>query len=105
MAVCLDYQTVYYPRVNPAFGVKLQITLALVLLALLAGKVWIKLACTDLGYELAGEREQTVRLDMERRELQLQRSVLTRPDLVAKKAHDRLGFIAAKAEQIRIIAE
>jgi hypothetical protein len=46
----------------------------------------MKLEATDLGYQLARERSKTVELDMERRELELQRSVLLRPDSLSKSA-------------------
>jgi hypothetical protein len=63
----------------------------MVLLALLGVKVWAKLEATDLGYSLARERQKTVALDMERRELELQRSVLMRPDSLSRSARTLYG--------------
>lgn len=103
MAVCVGYQNIYYPRVSTYSTLKLQIILAAVLLALLGGKVWVKLSCTDLGYELARERDRTMRLDMERRELELQRSVIMRPDLLAKRAQSTLGLRMANNNQVFIL--
>jgi hypothetical protein len=64
----------------------------MVLLALLGVKVWAKLEATDLGYSLARERQKTVALDMERRELELQRSVLMRPDSLSRSAREKVGL-------------
>ena len=99
MAVCLDYQTIYYRR-QPAFiSVRWQILACLLLLTALAGKVWIRIESTDYGYRLAKERQRTVALDMERRELELQLSVLLRPDNLAAQAKKRLGLVALNPKQ------
>jgi hypothetical protein len=71
---------------------KVQLVGAVVLLALLGVKVWAKLEATDLGYSLARERQKTVTLDMERRELELQRSVLMRPDSLSRAAREKVGL-------------
>jgi hypothetical protein len=57
-----------------------------VLLIVLAARVWVKLEATDVGYQLARERNKTIELDMQRRELELQRSVLLRPDSLKASA-------------------
>ncbi|MEN9846324.1 MAG: hypothetical protein RIS36_1471 [Pseudomonadota bacterium] len=92
MAVCLQYQSVYVKREATRVSGKLQLVGAVVLLALLGSKVWAKLEATDLGYSLARERQKTVALDMERRELELQRSVLMRPDSLSRAARDKVGL-------------
>lgn len=92
MAVCLDYQSVYYSRRSFVLSVRLQIVAAILLLLVLVCKVWIKIETTNLGYELAEQRQQTIEYDMQRRELTLQLSVLLRPDNLAQLAHDRLGL-------------
>jgi hypothetical protein len=76
-----------------------QLVGAVVLLALLGVRVWAKLEATDLGYSLARERQKTVALDMERRELELQRSVLMRPDSLSKAARDKVGLAEHSLEQ------
>jgi hypothetical protein len=99
MAVCLQYQSVYIRRESARVSGKIQLFGAVVLLAILGAKVWSKLEATDLGYSLARERQRTVTLDMERRELELQRSVLLRPDSLSKSARDRLGLSEHSREQ------
>lgn len=56
------------------------------LLLALAFRIWVKVEKTDLGYELARERNSTIQLDMDRRELELQLSVVKRPDHLRKEA-------------------
>jgi hypothetical protein len=92
MAVCLQYQSVYVKRETTRVSGKLQLVGAVVLLALLGVKVWAKLEATDLGYSLARECQRTVALDMERRELELQRSVLMRPDSLSRTAREKVGL-------------
>lgn len=92
MALCLNYQAVYIRRSAAVASTRMHVLGAVALLAALSAKVWIKLESTDLGYALARERQQTVDLDMERRELELQRSVLLRPDNLTKAARERLGL-------------
>jgi hypothetical protein len=103
MAVCLQYQSVYVKRESVAISAKLQIVAAVALLGVLVVRVWSKLEATDLGYQLARERQLTVSLDMEKRELELQRSILVRPDSLAKAARERVGLVDHKPDQtIRI---
>lgn len=99
MAVCLQYQSVYVKREATRVSGKVQLVGAVVLLALLGIKVWAKLEATDLGYSLARERQKTVALDMERRELELQRSVLLRPDTLSKAAHEKVGLAEHSLQQ------
>lgn len=99
MAVCLDYQAVYCRKAGIVVSVRTQLIAALLLLAALSTKVWIKIESTDIGYRLASERQMTVDLDMERRELELARSVLLRPDNLAKVGTQRLGLMPLRSEQ------
>ena len=69
----------------------------------LAFKVWVRIECTSLGYVLAKEKQSTVALDMQRRELDLQLSVLKRADTLSKKAHTKLGLVALNPKQARKI--
>ena len=59
---------------------------ATALLLALSFRIWVKVEKTDLGYELARERNSTIALDMERRELELQLSVVKRPDHLRREA-------------------
>lgn len=101
MAACLDYQAVYSRRSTAVVNWWMQLIAALLLLITLSAKVWIKIETTDLGYQLADERKVTVEYDMERRELELQRSVLLRPDILRKAAKSRLGMDVISPEQAR----
>jgi hypothetical protein len=92
MTVCLQYQSVYVRRDDAAVSKKLQLLVACCLLCALVARVWVKLESTDVGYQLARERQKTVALDMERRELELQLSVLKRPDALAKSARAMVGL-------------
>ena len=86
MAVCLQYQSVYVKREAAVVSIRAQVAAAVALLVVLGARVWVKLEATDAGYQLARERSKTVELDMERRELELQRSVLLRPDSLSSAA-------------------
>lgn len=101
MAVCLDYQAVYCRKTNFMISVRVQLFAALLLLCALSAKVWIKIESTDLGYRLAKERQITIELDMERRELELARSVLLRPDNLTRVSKQRLGLDLLNPEQAR----
>lgn len=103
MAVCLNYQSVYCRRDRIVISVRMQIFAAVLLLLALVGKVWIKIETTDLGYQLARERELKISYDMERRELELQRSVLLRTDNLTRTASERLGLSALDPQQARRI--
>lgn len=93
MAVCLQYQSVYVRREKRISAVKVQLVAACALLGVLGMRVWTKLQATDVGYQLAKERQRSVALDMERRELELQRSLLLRPDALAKAARVKAGLV------------
>lgn len=101
MAVCLDYQSVYCRRQSSAISLRAQIVAAAFLLATLVGKVWLTIQTTDLGYRVARERQRTIELDMERRELELELSVLLRPDRLAKAAGAKLGLGPLDPKQAR----
>lgn len=103
MSVCLDYQTVYTKRRSLAVSVRVQVVAALVLMVALAFKVWMRIECTNLGYQIAKERQLTMQLDMERRELELQLSVLKRTDRLALKASRELGLQPLDPRQARRI--
>ncbi|MEZ4754463.1 MAG: hypothetical protein R3A13_09180 [Bdellovibrionota bacterium] len=101
MAVCLDYQLVAKSRPRIVISVRMQILVIAVLLFMLGFKVWTQICCTNLGYKLAKAREQAVVLDMERRELELQLSVLLRPNNLTSEATKRLGLQTLNPERAR----
>lgn len=99
MAVCLEYQQVYQRSVKSGNKLRWQICSACILLAVLAVKVFLKIETTDVGYDLAKERQRSVNLDMQRRELELQLSVLTRPNYLEKLAQEKLGLSKLRPNQ------
>jgi hypothetical protein len=101
MAVCLDYQHVYARRSAIVISGRLQAATVLLLLCAFAGKVWLSNRSTDLGYQLAREQSRTVELDMKRRELELELSVLMRPDTLTKAARKSLGLLPLNPAQAR----
>lgn len=103
MALCLNYQSVYCRRESIVISVRMQIFAASILLIALVAKVWIKIESTDIGYQLAKERQMRIAYDMERRELELQRSVLLRTDNLTEAARDRLGLQPLNPKQARRI--
>jgi hypothetical protein len=100
VAICLEYQAVYSKEHAFTLPLRLQLIAACVLLVLLGARVCIKLESTSLGYKLAHERQVAIDLDMQRRELELQRAVLLRPDNLAKNAGLKLGLKPAVPQQI-----
>lgn len=99
MAVCLDYQSVIPRRAEVAVSYRMHICAAVALLLALSVRIWVKLEITDLGYNLAQAQQQAVRLDMERRELELQRAILFRPAALALAAQTRLGLLPLNPAQ------
>lgn len=100
MAMCLDYQMVYAPRKKIVQYLRLQMIAAFTLLCVLVGKVWIKIEQTEIGYELGKVHNQWLSLDMERRELELQLSVMMRHDSLARTARTRLGLEPFNQKQV-----
>ena len=104
MSVCLDYQAVKYKVKKPvSVSFRTQFFAAAFLLAVLVLKVWVRIEGTNLGYVLAKEKQITVDLDMQRRELDLQLSVLERTDNLSRRAKQLLGlrsFNPAQAKKI-----
>lgn len=106
MAIALDYQTVYCANHARSRSLRWHAIAALLLVCSLATKIWVKLEITDLGYQLSSEKSRSMALDMERRELELQRSVLLREDRLTASAAERLRFsVPQKAQILRLGAE
>ncbi len=103
MAVCLDYQAVYYRREEEKISWRMKVLLCGSLLFALSFRIWLKIESTDLGYQLAHERAQSVELDMQRREKELELSLLLRPDNLSRRAHNEIGLTALRPSQARKI--
>lgn len=99
MAICLDYQSVYCDKRTFSSSAKFHLVAAGILLVALSFKVWMKVETIELGYQLARERERIVQYDMEKRDLELQLSILTRPDNLRKLAEARLALKPLKLDQ------
>ena len=104
MAVCLDYQSVASVVRGESLPLRVQITVIALLALALAARVWVKHECLDLGYSLADEKERTVALDMNRRELELQHSVLIRRESLESAASQRLKLVAPHPKQIVLLS-
>lgn len=100
MAVCLDYQSVYVRPADKVMSFRLQLAAGVLLLVALGLKVWVKIESVELGYKLASERQRLLALDMDRRELELERSVLLRPDALRQRAHEVLGLIDIRPDSV-----
>jgi hypothetical protein len=101
MAVCLDYQNVYAPRRAIVISTRIQLAVLVLLVVAFSGKVWLSVRSTDLGYQLAREQQRAVELDMTRRELELELSVLMRPDTLSRAARKNLGLVPLNPAQAR----
>lgn len=100
MAVCLEYQSVSTVARPEGLPLRVQVAVVAMLALALAARVWVKHECLDLGYSLADEKERTVALDMQRRELELQHSVLVRRESLATAASQRLKLVVPHPKQI-----
>ena len=101
MSVCLNYQSVYCDRYSSASSTRFRVGALLILLAVLAMKVMIKVQETDIGYALSQARQVHSQLVLDKQELQLQLSVVTRPDLIRLQASQKLGLQDLKPHQAR----
>lgn len=106
MAVCLDYQSVYCDKQAVTSSTRFHLIAACILLLALAFKVWMKVETTQLGYQLGKERERIVQYDMEKRDLELQLSIVLRPDNLRALAEKRLGLKPLQIDQsLRVLVE
>ena len=104
MAVCLQYQSVYVKRGQAVVSIRVQVAAAVALLLVLGMRVWVKLEATDIGYQVAQQRGRTVSLDMERRELELERAILLRPYTLSSAARRMGGLHDMNSERtLRVV--
>lgn len=103
MAACLQNQAVYcVPRSREGHGYFLLSACVLLFLAL-SLKVAVRVSSTDLSYRLARETQLAIDYDIERRDLELQLTVLKRPDTLQRMAEQRLGMRPFNPDQARYI--
>jgi hypothetical protein len=86
MAIALDYQTIYSRRQPKRVSVAWHLWGGIILFIALVTKIWVTVECTEAGYKVAKLRQEAVMLDMERRELELHKSVLLKPDNLVMRA-------------------
>jgi len=92
MTSALQYQLVYTKRETSRPSIRWHLISGVFLLCALGFKIWVNIEKTQAGYELAEARKDMVKLDMERRELDLHLSVLLRRDNLEHSAMTRLGL-------------
>ena len=76
---------------------------SMVLFLMLAVKVAIKIQITNTGYSLAQEEQRAVLLDNERRDLELQLSILNRHDALERRVKETLGLQSFNPARTRYI--
>lgn len=103
MVVGLSRAVVLEPERSNVATLRWQVLLVALLLSALVTRVWVRCEVTQIGYDLAEEHSVAVTLDMERRELELERSVLMKPDALTARASQQLGLqLGSPAEFYRV---
>jgi hypothetical protein len=97
------YQDIYSDRVIVVRPWSCTLIATFILLFVLAFKVWVHMHSTDIGYRLGEARALHNDLDMQRRDLELQKSVLLRPHDLAQAANQRLAMYPLSGDRIKRI--
>jgi cell division protein FtsL len=74
-----------------------------VLLALCIVQVWLRLQVLHIGYELSAARKMQLRLEHERRELEVEAATLRDPGRIAEVARRRLGMTEPAKGQVMVL--
>lgn len=80
--------------------VRRTIALGLVLVGLCMVQVWLRLQVTDVGYQLSAARQMQDRLEQQRRELEVELTMLSDRAHVAELAAKRLGMREPEKGQV-----
>lgn len=80
--------------------VRRTIALGLVLVVLCLGQVWLRLQVTAVGYQLSAARQMQERLEQQRRELEVELTMLSDRAHLARLAAKRLGMAAPHKGQV-----
>jgi cell division protein FtsL len=83
--------------------VRRALVLGAVLLALCLVHVWLGLQIMQVGYDLSVARKMQLRLEHERRELEVERATLRDPGRIDDLARRRLGLTDPKKGQVVIL--
>ena len=71
-----------------------------VLIALCMVQVWLRLQVMHVGYELSVARQMQLRLEHDRRELEVELATLRDPGRIDDLARHRLGMVDARKGQV-----
>lgn len=104
MAVALYHQSIYAPRSTIKVSVRGQVIIALLLMLALSMRIFIRVQITDVGYDLARERQRAMQIDMERQETKLTLSFLLRGDNLSEAARAQLGLEPLNPSRARRIS-
>ena len=98
VATTLRFQEIWTPAV-PKFSYSTYIVAAVFFGLVLIARVTVRQKITNYGYAIANAQEETVRLSMEKQELELIHSVSLRSDNLYLKAKS-IGLTQPKADQV-----
>jgi cell division protein FtsL len=79
------------------------LVLGVTLVVLSMARVWLQLQTVDVGYELSAARQMQLRLEHERRELEVEMATLRDPARVADIARRRLGLVEPRKGQVVVL--
>lgn len=96
----LENQNVFIQEKARSSAISFPYITCVVLLSLLVARVWMKVETTRLGYRLGELREKHTALSLDRQELELQFSVVKKPNSLYTLAHERLGMVSPVKDQV-----
>ncbi len=79
------------------------LALGAVLVAACMLHVWLRLQVTRLGYELSSARQMQLRLEHDRRELEVELATLRDPGRIGDVARQRLGMTEPRKGQVVVL--
>jgi cell division protein FtsL len=90
-------------RVARGWHLRRALVLGAVLIGLCLAQVWLQLQVTRLGYELSDARRVQLRLEHERRELEVELATLRAPGRIDALARERLGMTPPRPGQVVVL--
>lgn len=87
-------------RVMRAWQMRRVLALGAILVAVSMLHVWLRLQVVRLGYELSAARQMQLRLEHERRELEVELATLRDPGRIDSVARGRLGMTDPRPGQV-----
>ncbi len=79
------------------------IVLGIIAVTLALVHVWLRLQVVTLGYELSAARQVQLKAEQERRELEVELSMLRNPGRIGEVARRRLGMVEPKKGQVTVV--